>query len=184
VDDLLTLSELETGSSPPLDERVDVQALIADVARDGEALSAGRHAIAVELGERAFLRGSPRELRSAFGNLASNAVRYTPPGGRITLRWSAAADGSAAFSVQDTGIGIEARHIPRLTERFYRVDRGRSRESGGTGLGLAIVKHVLTRHQAALDIRSEPGKGSCFTARFPPRRVVSATSQTASTLQS
>lgn len=171
VDDLLTLSELETGSPPPLDEMVDVQALIAEVARDAEALSAGRHTLKVEPGEAAALIGSAREIRSAFANLVSNAIRYTPAGGTVTLGWSMTPDGGATFAVADTGIGIEARHIPRLTERFYRVDRGRSRESGGTGLGLAIVKHVLSRHQAALEILSEPGKGSRFTARFPARRL-------------
>ena len=172
VDDLLTLSELETGSPPPFDEKVDVQALIADVVRDIQILSAGRHTIEVSGDTAGHLFGSSRELRSAFGNLASNAVRYTPEGGLIKLDWSVAPDGSAAFSVTDSGIGIAAHHIPRLTERFYRVDRGRSRESGGTGLGLAIVKHVLTRHQAMLEISSEPGKGSVFTVRFPARRVV------------
>ncbi len=171
VDDLLTLSELETGSPPPLDERVDVQALIAELAAEAEALSAGRHTLQVLPGVPATLIGSAREIRSAFANLVSNAIRYTPESGTVTLGWSATPDGGGAFAVADTGIGIEARHIPRLTERFYRVDRGRSRESGGTGLGLAIVKHVLSRHQAVLDIVSEPGRGSRFTARFPPRRL-------------
>ncbi len=177
VDDLLTLSELETGSPPPFDEKVDVHALIADVAQDMQILSGGRHTIEVPGDIDGHLLGSARELRSAFGNLASNAVRYTPEGGLIKLDWSVAPDGSAVFSVKDSGIGIAAHHIPRLTERFYRVDRGRSRESGGTGLGLAIVKHVLTRHQATLEISSEPGKGSVFTARFPARRVVPASTR-------
>jgi two-component system phosphate regulon sensor histidine kinase PhoR len=106
-------------------------------------------------------------LRSAFGNLVSNAVRYTPRGGCIVLTWAMDAKGQPAFSVKDTGIGIAAEHIPRLTERFYRVDRGRSRETGGTGLGLAIVKHVLLRHQATLDIESKPGEGSEFRIVFP-----------------
>ncbi|MFN4147966.1 MAG: ATP-binding protein, partial [Rhodocyclaceae bacterium] len=116
-------------------------------------------------------RGSRDELRSAFGNLVSNAVRYTPPGGRITLAWQVD-DGLATFSVSDTGIGIPAEHIPRLTERFYRVDKGRSTASGGTGLGLAIVKHVLSRHGAELKIESTPGKGSTFSCRFPADRLV------------
>jgi two-component system phosphate regulon sensor histidine kinase PhoR len=171
VDDLLTLSELETGSPPPLDERVDVQSLIAELAAEAEALSAGRHVLRVDPGEPAALIGSAREIRSAFANLVSNAIRYTPDGGTVAMSWSATPEGGGEFAVADSGIGIEARHIPRLTERFYRVDRGRSRESGGTGLGLAIVKHVLSRHQAVLDIRSEPGKGSRFTARFPPKRL-------------
>jgi two-component system phosphate regulon sensor histidine kinase PhoR len=171
VDDLLTLSELETGTPLPFDDEVAVQAVTADVARDAEALSAGRHQIVVDPGQPALLLGSARELRSAFTNLASNAVRYTPPGGTVSMVWSMETDGSGRFSVRDTGIGIEAHHIPRLTERFYRVDRGRSRESGGTGLGLAIVKHILTRHQANLEITSEPGRGSCFTVKLPARRV-------------
>ena len=114
--------------------------------------------------------GSRDELASAFGNLVSNAVRYTPDGGRIALDWRASADG-AEFSVADTGIGIAAEHIPRLTERFYRVDRSRSRATGGTGLGLAIVKHVLIRHQAELVVDSAPAQGSRFTVRLPARRV-------------
>jgi two-component system phosphate regulon sensor histidine kinase PhoR len=100
----------------------------------------------------------------------SNAIRYTPPGGTVTLAWREGIDGGR-FTVEDTGIGIEAEHIPRLTERFYRVDRSRSRETGGTGLGLAIAKHALARHDAALEIESQPGKGSCFIARFPTRRL-------------
>jgi two-component system phosphate regulon sensor histidine kinase PhoR len=109
-------------------------------------------------------------VRSAFANLVFNAVHYTPEGGKIALLWCADDDG-ARFTVADTGVGIEAKHIPRLTERFYRVDVARSRESGGTGLGLAIVKHVLSRHEAALHIHSEPGRGSTFTCRFPETRI-------------
>jgi two-component system phosphate regulon sensor histidine kinase PhoR len=116
------------------------------------------------------LLGVESELASAFGNLVSNAVRYTPPGGMVTLAWREGPDG-ARFSVEDTGIGIEPEHIPRLTERFYRVDRSRSRETGGTGLGLAIAKHALARHDATLEIESAVGKGSRFTARFPARRL-------------
>jgi two-component system phosphate regulon sensor histidine kinase PhoR len=117
------------------------------------------------------LRGSRDELRSAFGNLVSNAVRYTPAGGRIRLRWRAVDDG-ALFEVEDSGIGIEPEHIPRLTERFYRVDKSRSRETGGTGLGLAIVKHVLLRHQGRLDVRSRVGQGSAFGAWLPAVRLI------------
>jgi two-component system phosphate regulon sensor histidine kinase PhoR len=109
-------------------------------------------------------------LRSAFGNLVSNAVRYTPEGGTIKLCWSLR-DGQAVFSVQDSGIGIEAQHIPRLTERFYRVDRSRSRETGGTGLGLAIVNCIAQRHQARLDIVSEDGRGSTFSLVVPASRI-------------
>jgi two-component system phosphate regulon sensor histidine kinase PhoR len=119
------------------------------------------------------LLGAEAEVASAFSNLASNAVRYTPEGGEVRLMWNAAA-GGAAFTVADTGIGIPPEHIPRLTERFYRVDRSRSRETGGTGLGLAIVKHALTRHDATLEIQSVPGAGSRFIARFPAERVAPA----------
>ncbi len=173
IEDLLTLSALET-DAPPQEERVDMPTLLAEVREEAMALSAGRHDIAlIDEGPRVLL-GSSRELRSAFGNLASNAVRYTLPGGSIELRWQwrkGAGDGGAAFVVTDTGIGIEPQHISRLTERFYRVDRGRSRETGGTGLGLAIVKHVLERHGGRLNIRSSPGEGSSFTAGLPARRV-------------
>ena len=118
--------------------------------------------------------GAETELTSALSNLLTNAVRYTPDGGTITVRWEREADGGGRYSVQDTGIGIPARHIPRLTERFYRVDRGRSRAVGGTGLGLAITKHIAMRHDAELLISSEPGKGSLFTLRFPPDRIAVA----------
>jgi two-component system phosphate regulon sensor histidine kinase PhoR len=137
---------------------------------DAKALSGGRHDIALTIGAPATVYGSRDELASAFGNLLSNAVRYTPEGGRIALDWRADADGGE-FSVADTGIGIVAEDVPRLTERFYRVDRSRSRATGGTGLGLAIVKHVLIRHQGELKIESEPDHGSRFTARLPARRV-------------
>ncbi|WP_018604942.1 phosphate regulon sensor histidine kinase PhoR [Uliginosibacterium gangwonense] len=171
IDDLLTLSSLQAASVVVNEEEVDVQAMIAGVGREAEALSGGRHQIEVLPGPAAKLLGCSKELHSAFANLASNAVRYTPEGGSIRLIWQLAADGSGCFSVEDTGIGIEPQHLPRLTERFYRVDRGRSRETGGTGLGLAIVKHILTRHQGVLEIASEPGKGSRFTAHLPARRV-------------
>jgi two-component system phosphate regulon sensor histidine kinase PhoR len=169
VQDLLTLSSIES-APPPDNEPVDMVNLLDKLRRDAEALSAGRHTIVVESDGRADLRGSEPELVSAFGNLVANAVRYTPAGGTVTLSWKASAQG-AEFAVQDTGIGIDAKHIPRLTERFYRVDRGRSRDVGGTGLGLAIVKHSLNRHQAQLDIKSTPGVGSRFAAKFPANRV-------------
>ncbi|HTY99345.1 MAG TPA: phosphate regulon sensor histidine kinase PhoR [Rhodocyclaceae bacterium] len=170
IEDLLILSALET-DAPPEDEPVDVATLLAQVKDEAVALSGGRHEIAVEMAGPATVRGNGDELRSAFGNLTSNAVRYTPAGGRIVLSWTMEPEGGAGFAVADNGIGIEARHLPRLTERFYRVDRGRSRESGGTGLGLAIVKHVLERHGARLAIDSEPGRGSRFAVLFPARRV-------------
>ncbi|MCX7177157.1 MAG: phosphate regulon sensor histidine kinase PhoR [Proteobacteria bacterium] len=171
IEDLLTLSALETGRPAPSEECVALDELLAEVADEARALSGGRHKIDLVGVAGDKLLGSRNELRSALGNLVSNAVRYTPEAGAIRIAWERAADGSGAFSVSDNGLGIESQHLPRLTERFYRVDRGRSRESGGTGLGLAIVKHALTRHQAVLEISSELGRGSTFTARFPPQRV-------------
>jgi two-component system phosphate regulon sensor histidine kinase PhoR len=171
VSDLLTLSALESDQQPPADEQVPVGALVDALARDAEGLSQGAHAIRVERQGEATILGSREELASAFSNLVTNAVRYTQPGGSITLSWHVDADGSGVFAVADTGIGIAPAHLARLTERFYRVDRGRSRASGGTGLGLAIVKHVLLRHQAELAIASEPGRGSTFSVRLPARRV-------------
>ena len=171
VEDLLTLSALQAGARTAENEVVDALALVRGVAAEAEVLSAGRHRIRLEVAGEVSLLGSQKELHSAFSNLVSNAVRYTPEGGEIVLRWLLAADASARFEVQDSGIGIAPEHIERLTERFYRVDQGRSRDSGGTGLGLAIVKHVLTRHQARLEIRSKPGEGSRFSALFPPQRL-------------
>ena len=173
IEDLLTLSALESGNPPQSEERVGCADLLAEVADEARAISSGRHKIEVGAAPDDSLLGSRSELRSALGNLVSNAVRYTPAGGVIRIAWQPGADGGVVFSVSDNGVGIESQHLPRLTERFYRVDRSRSRESGGTGLGLAIVKHALTRHQATLEISSELGKGSTFSARFPPSRVAS-----------
>jgi two-component system phosphate regulon sensor histidine kinase PhoR len=173
VDDLLTLSTLESSPSPPLDERVRIMPLLERLRIDGAALSGGKHRIVVDAESGFDLLGAESEIASAFGNLVTNAIRYTPDGGEVRITWHASAD-EAEFAVIDSGIGISPEHIPRLTERFYRVDRGRSRATGGTGLGLAIVKHVLSRHQATLDIRSDAGKGSRFAARFPARRIVPA----------
>ena len=173
IEDLLTLSALETDAPPPLEEQVSVAALLEEVLQDARALSGGRHTIAMENDGPTWLLGSVRELRSAFANLASNAVRYSPEGGEIRMIWRREPAGGARFTVSDQGIGIAPEHLPRLTERFYRVDRGRSREAGGTGLGLAIVKHVLERHQAALRVDSVPGEGSRFSVVFPPHRVQS-----------
>jgi two-component system phosphate regulon sensor histidine kinase PhoR len=170
IDDLLTLSALDSAPPASGDRRVAVQPLLQRLRADAAALSGGRHAIRLEGETASELLGVESELASAFGNLVSNAIRYTPPGGVVTLAWRESQDG-ARFSVEDTGIGIEPEHIPRLTERFYRVDRSRSRETGGTGLGLAIAKHALARHDAVLEVQSEPGKGSRFTARFPARRL-------------
>ncbi|MGH8704681.1 MAG: ATP-binding protein, partial [Burkholderiales bacterium] len=138
-----------------------------------QTLSAGRHRISLAAAGAHDLSGAESEIASAFLNLVTNAVRYTPAGGEIRLRWHSGAEG-AEFSVEDTGIGIEPEHLPRLTERFYRVDRSRSRETGGTGLGLSIVKHALARHQAVLEIDSTPGKGSRFSACFPAARLLAA----------
>jgi len=171
VDDLLTLSALESDQNAPAEAEFDVVPVLLGVAADARSLSDRRHTVTLDIGEPAFVLGSRDELASAFGNLVSNAVRYTPDGGTIALAWNVGEDGRGTFSVADTGIGIAPEHIPRLTERFYRVDRGRSRATGGTGLGLAIVKHVLLRHQAELDVTSEPGKGSVFTVLLPARRV-------------
>ena len=172
VEDLLTLSRLESSHNPLREEPVNVPLLAQALGRDAQALSGGRHRVVLDLGAEDWLMASEEELRSAFSNLVSNAVRYTPEGGEVTIAWRRAG-AEAAFSVRDTGIGIAPQHLPRLTERFYRVDRSRSRETGGTGLGLAIVKHVLSRHQARLEITSEPGRGSTFTVLFPLERVTS-----------
>ena len=165
IGDMLTLSRLESDEFPLKRERVDMHALVASVAEEARALSGGRHAVEAEC-DGPDVMGSQEELRSAFANLASNAVRYSPDGGTIRLSWRRAAD-ALHFTVQDAGIGIEPIHIARLTERFYRVDKSRSRETQGTGLGLAIVKHVLLRHGGRLQISSVPGQGSSFTAVLP-----------------
>jgi two-component system phosphate regulon sensor histidine kinase PhoR len=169
IEDMLTLSRLESSEFPLKRERVDVRALVEQVALDARALSSGRHEIEYSV-EGPDVMGSLDELRSAFGNLAANAVRYTPEGGRILLSWTrGGSEGmrDLRFAVADTGIGIDEQHLSRLTERFYRVDKSRSRETQGTGLGLAIVKHVLLRHGGRLAISSEAGKGSVFTAVLP-----------------
>ncbi len=169
--DLLTLSRLESGVPAERQHDVDVAALVHSVVDDARLLSNGRHLLTIEIDAHVRVPCQPDELRSAFSNLVSNAVRYTPEEGRIHVAWlaSPAQPGQAAtpvFSVKDSGIGIAPEHLPRLTERFYRVDRSRSRETGGTGLGLAIVKHILTRHGAQLEIVSQPEHGSTFSARF------------------
>lgn len=174
VNDLLTLSRLEGSPLPGAGEWTAVQALMAHCAQEGRALSdALGKAQHIELGQAPAqeLAGSASELLSAMSNLVSNAVRYTPPGGEIHLGWRELPDGRGEFSVRDSGPGVAAEHIPRLTERFYRVDRSRSRETGGTGLGLAIVKHVTQRHNAELKIESTPGVGSTFAIIFPPGRL-------------
>jgi two-component system phosphate regulon sensor histidine kinase PhoR len=178
VSDLLTLSRLEGSPMPGFNEWVDLSGLMRQC--EGEAL--GLAAALAPRGESGHelhfdeapplqLAGSAAELRSALSNLIVNALRHTPPSGRVEVGWRSAADGRLEFFVTDTGPGIAPEHIPRLTERFYRVDQSRSRESGGTGLGLAIVKHVIQRHGGELRIASTPGKGSCFSLLFPINRV-------------
>ncbi|NRR28836.1 phosphate regulon sensor histidine kinase PhoR [Oxalobacteraceae bacterium] len=171
IEDMLTLSRLESVDYPMRPERIDTVKLLSQVQRDARALSAGKHEITMDV-DGPDMMGSFEELYSAFGNLASNAVRYTPAGGTIKLNWTAEREG-ARFTVEDTGIGINPEHISRLTERFYRVDKSRSRETQGTGLGLAIVKHVLLRHGCTLQIKSEAGKGSCFNVLVPKAALAS-----------
>ncbi|MBB5391200.1 MULTISPECIES: phosphate regulon sensor histidine kinase PhoR [unclassified Herbaspirillum] len=170
IDDMLTLTRLESIDYPLRSEVVRVRPLLEGIAEEARALSAGKHGITLEV-DGPDLKGNIDELRSAFTNLVTNAVRYTPPSGRIMLRWKSDEQG-AHFSVQDTGIGISPEHISRLTERFYRVDKSRSRETQGTGLGLAIVRHVLLRHRAVLDIQSVPDRGSTFTVHFPASQTI------------
>ena len=170
VQDLLMLAHIEAEGREPLQKRVAVRDILESVRDEAQRLSGERsHRITLEA-EDADLMGNASELRSAFSNLVVNAVQYTPAGGDIRIRWASDAEG-AYLEVQDTGVGIEAVHLPRLTERFYRVDVGRSRDRGGTGLGLAIVKHVLQRHDATLHVESAPGRGSLFRCRFPEERV-------------
>lgn len=170
VEDMLSLTRLESVEYPLRPERVDMHELMEQVLQDGNALSAGKHKLSL-LVDGPDLNGSVDELHSAFGNLVSNAVRYTPEGGSIELEWRGMRSGPH-FAVRDNGIGIHPEHISRLTERFYRVDKSRSRETQGTGLGLAIVKHVLLRHKASLAIESQPGKGSAFIVKFPAGAVI------------
>lgn len=169
VSDLLALSRLEVEQAPQDEAVIDVRALVEDAAGEGRALSAGRQEISSEACPEALL-GSRSEIRSALMNLVSNAVRYTPDGGHVHICWADQGEEGLALSVADDGIGIEAKHIPRLTERFYRVDKSRSRDTGGTGLGLAIVKHVMIRHGGQLVVESSPGHGSTFTMLFPAAR--------------
>ncbi|MBL8288931.1 MAG: phosphate regulon sensor histidine kinase PhoR [Rubrivivax sp.] len=171
VADLLTLAQLEGSPQPAGDRWVGVGSLLDAVRADALALSAGRHRIEFSDGADAEVAGNDRELLSALGNLLANAVRYTPEGGRITAAWRWRDDGGGVLEVADTGIGIAREHLPRITERFYRVEGSRSRETGGTGLGLAIVKHVAQRHGGEVQVDSEPGLGSTFRLLLPPGRV-------------
>lgn len=182
VQDLLTLSRLEGSPLPGLADWVPVASLLRHCEDEARALSAmlapegvQPHRIsfpsAVEAQAAGQVAGVAAELQSALANLVNNAVRYTPAGGSISVAWEALEGGGARFSVSDTGPGIAAEHLPRITERFYRVDRSRSRDTGGTGLGLAIVKHVVQRHGGTLQVRSVVGQGSVFSVEFPPARV-------------
>lgn len=171
VADLLTLAQLEGSPLPQPDRWLAVDDLMRRALADATALSAGRHALRSSGGEDAEVAGSDPELLSALTNLLNNAVRYTPPGGHVELRFAWRDEGGAVFEVVDDGIGIAREHLPRLTERFYRVDGSRSRDTGGTGLGLAIVKHVVQRHGGEIVISSEPGKGSTFRLALPSLRV-------------
>ena len=172
VEDLLVLSKLESTNAPAQEDSIDMREMMDRLTTDANTISRSQHHIECTAASSAKLIGAEDELASAFSNLVSNAIRYTPAGGTIRLTWSINPEDCPVFSVEDTGPGIEPQHLPRLTERFYRVDRSRSRETGGTGLGLAIVKHVATRHQATLLIDSEVGKGSCFSMVFPEKRRV------------
>jgi two-component system, OmpR family, phosphate regulon sensor histidine kinase PhoR len=165
IGDMLTLTRLESMDYPVRAERVHIKPLLEGILEEARALSSGRHRISLQI-DGPDLKGSVDELRSAFSNLVSNAVRYTPQDGVIQLTWERRANGGAQFVVRDNGIGISQEHIARLTERFYRVDKSRSRETQGTGLGLAIVRHVLLRHHATLLVESEPDNGSTFTVCF------------------
>ncbi|OWF65803.1 phosphate regulon sensor histidine kinase PhoR [Polynucleobacter hirudinilacicola] len=171
VEDLLTLANLEANSLPAATNKVNIETSMALLKNDAEALSHGHHSFTFEVLTKEDVLGEEREILSAFSNLVSNAIRYTPDAGQIHVRWGINADGQGEFSVSDTGPGIASEHLSRLTERFYRVDRSRSRDTGGTGLGLAIVKHIASRHQAQLAIESTPGKGSTFKLCFPKERL-------------
>jgi two-component system, OmpR family, phosphate regulon sensor histidine kinase PhoR len=172
IEDLLTLSRLEMHEHPEAQETVDVPDELHLILHEAHTLSKGRHRFSTQIDEDLLLLGNQPELRSAFSNLVFNAVKHTPEGTELRILWSAGSD-SLELRVEDDGPGIAPEHLPRLTERFYRIDRARSRESGGTGLGLAIVKHIMNRHDARLLITSEVGRGSTFTCVFPlARRIV------------
>lgn len=172
IEDLLTLSAIEQDQGDSAQTAVAVSELFQLLEDEAHHLSQGRHALTFTIRQNVALRGDPTLLRSIFSNLVSNAVRYTPEGGAIQVAWCLNAQGEGVFEVRDTGIGIPREHLPRLTERFYRVDTARSRESGGTGLGLAIVKHALEHHGGRLEVESTPQVGSTFRAVFPAERIV------------
>ena len=173
IGDLLELSRLETTISAGDEAQIHVPGMLTRIRDEALALGEGPRHVSLDIQTDARLFGVEREIHSAFSNLVFNAMRYTPPDGEVALRWFMRGE-KPCLSVIDTGIGIPEEHIPRITERFYRVDASRVRSSGGTGLGLAIVKHVLQRHGARLEIESTPGEGSVFTCVFPPQRAVAA----------
>ena len=171
VNDLLLLAKLESNDTQATHRMMKLDGLFSILREEAESLSGDKHhKIDFDIDKDLMVRGSEAELHSVFSNLVSNAIRYTPDKGTVTVRWYRCGE-EGCFEVEDSGIGIARQHIDRLTERFYRVDVGRSRHSGGTGLGLAIVKHVLMRHQAKLKITSEEGVGSKFTCVFPAERI-------------
>jgi two-component system phosphate regulon sensor histidine kinase PhoR len=178
ISDLLELSKLESGERSQDERAVDMGAILSMLRKEVLAMDQRPARVDLKLESEALLLGAESELHSIASNLVSNAVKYTPPNGEIELRWRVDRDG-AYLSVRDTGIGIAAEHIPRLTERFYRVDAGRARAMGGSGLGLAIVKHALQRHDGELIVESKEGVGSMFTCRFPPERIIGRHEQTA-----
>ncbi len=171
VNDLLELSRLEASDDEAPEDVVDVPGMLALMRREVLALDRHPRKVELDLDSDAQILGSEAELHSVFWNLISNAVKYTPAEGRVSIRWEADGNG-ARFAVEDSGIGIAAEHLPRITERFYRVDPGRARKTGGSGLGLSIVKHALTRHGGVLEVESEEGQGSTFTCHFPAKRLV------------
>ena len=172
VKQLLTLSRIEAAPAIVLNEKIDVPLMLRVVEREAQTLSNGKQTLDFEIEPDLKVYGNEEQLRSAISNLVYNAVNHTPAGTHITVSWHRLASG-VLFSVQDDGPGITAEHLPRLTERFYRVDKARSRQTGGSGLGLAIVKHALGHHDSKLDIQSVPGKGSCFSFILPERLIVS-----------
>ncbi|MEI8299345.1 MAG: phosphate regulon sensor histidine kinase PhoR [Pseudomonadota bacterium] len=171
VDDLIELSRLEASGAEAGEDAVDVAGMLSLLRREAMAQTERPREVSLQVESNNLLLGSEQELHSIFSNLITNAVKYTPPDGRVDIRWWADASGGH-FSVCDTGVGISREHLPRITERFYRVDPGRSRNTGGSGLGLSIVKHALQRHNATLQVESEDGRGSTFSCHFPARRVL------------
>ena len=175
IEDLLKLSRLEGASSADLNNEVDMAELISAIHDEAQTLSGDQnHIFYLEIQPGLAVKGDQESLYSAFSNIVFNAVQYTPPGGLIRIRWYRTGPG-ACLEVNDSGEGIPAEHIHRVTERFYRVDKGRSRERGGTGLGLAIVKHVMVQHGAELKISSEPGSGTTVNCQIPAHRIIQLT---------